>query len=780
MSESTLTRIEAFAAEQRPNWLGWTAIMLAIGIAVYFGLPLEPAPWWGLAMLAVAATLVFLSRRQPLALLGAAALLVMALGFTAATWRTLWVEAPQLYRSLYRAEVTGRVVEIELLPGSQRVTLDALTISSEKTGPLAVKDLPERVRIRLAKVSEPFHIGDWLRLTADLQPPAPPSIPDAFDFRRQAYFERLGGVGFSLQPPQKIAPPKEIAFNAVDSGLAWFDALRLTIGEKLQAQMAGPTAGMAMALVVGNQRALASKDVAALQDSGLAHLTSISGLHIGLAAGIFFFGLRALLALVPPIALRHDIKKWAAVIALLGAVFYAGLAGLPVPTQRALIMTGTFFLAILLDRSPISLRAIALAAIVVLLWAPEVLVGASFQMSFAAVLGLICVFDATRGFFTRWRQAGHDAPDFVGRILGFIQRGFVWLAALMLSSLVATVMTAPFAAYHFDRLTVYGIAANMLAVPLTGFWIMPWAVIVLVAMPFGLEAWPLVALGWGCDAILWIAHFFARLPGATILIPAMPIGGLLLMSSGLVWLCLVIGRLRWLGIAALCLGALAPLTYRAPDIVASGNGKLVAIKDAEDQYRFNSTRAAKIAAETWLRRNAQAKRLPFPAPALALDDATGGTPPEASKTDSCGPDMCRFATGMGYVTVALTEAGIAPACWSGRLVIALEPVEAGCRSAERVIDFFDLWRHGTHAIWIEDGSYRVERAFDTGDRPWTLRRFPEDAATPLAQPRAAETQGAGTPSPDAGPSLSHVTVPEGISTEEISTGASDRSDDPGS
>jgi competence protein ComEC len=694
-------------------------------------------------------------------LLGAVALLVMALGFTAATWRTIWVDAPQLYRSLYRAEVTGRVVEIELLPGSQRIILDHLEISSEKTGKLAGKDLPERVRIRLAKVTEPLRIGDWVRLTADLQPPSPPVIPGAVDFRRLHYFERLGGSGFTLQPLQKIAPPREVAFNAIDAGLAWFDTLRLEIGERLQAQMPQATAGMAMALIVGNQRALSSADVSALRDSGLAHLTSISGLHIGLAAGIFFFGLRALLALVPQIALRHDIKKWAAVVALLGAAFYAGLAGLPVPTQRALIMTGTFFLAVLLDRSPISLRAIALAAIVVLLWAPEVLVGASFQMSFAAVLGLICVFDATRGFFTRWRQAGHDAPDLVGRIIGFVQRGFVWLAALMLSSLVATVMTAPFAAYHFDRLTVYGIAANMLAVPLTGFWIMPWAVIVLVAMPFGLEAGPLVALGWGCDAILWIAHLFAELPGATILIPAMPIAGLLLMGLGLVWLCLVIGRARWLGLAALFLGALTPLAYRAPDILASGNGKLVAVMDTAGQYRFNSSRAAKIAAETWLRRNAQAKRLPFPAAQ------------ESGGADSCGPDMCRFATAMGHVTVALTEAGIGPACWSGRLVIALEPVEEDCRSADRVIDFFDLWRHGTHAIWIgEDGSYRIERAFDTGDRPWTLRRFPEDVAT------VAKTPWAGITSPDAGPYLSDETIPGGISADEISTGASGRSGDP--
>jgi competence protein ComEC len=762
MLDGLLTRIEVFVAAQRPNWLCWAAVMLGIGIALYFALTREPLWWWGPLAALAALGLAILLRTRPLALLLMAAALVVAVGFTAATWRTAWVEAPQLYRSIYRAEVTGRVVEIELLAGSQRVTMDQLTISSEKTGLLPPSETPDRVRIRLAKVAGPLTVGAWLRVTVDLQPPAPPAAPGAFDFRRQVYFTGLGGVGFSLQAPEPIPAPTDVAFNPIDAGLAWFDALRLAIGTRLQAQLPGPTAGMAMALIVGNQRALSTADVQAMQDSGLAHLTSISGLHIGLAAGIFFFGLRAILALIPPVALRFNIKKWAAVLALVGAAFYAGLAGLPVPTQRALVMTGIFFLAILLDRSPISLRAIALAAIVVLLWAPEVLIGASFQMSFAAVLGLIVAFDATRGFFTRWRQSGHDAPDVVGRILSLTQRASIGLAALMLSSLVATVMTGPFAAYHFDRLTLYGLASNMLAVPLTGFWVMPWAVIVLIAMPFGLEAWPLVALGWGCDAILWIAHFFAKLPGATILIPAMPVAGLLLTSAGLLWICLVIGRARWWGLAMLGLGALSPLSHDAPDILVAAEGgskRLVAIVDADGQYRFSSSRAMKIAAETWLRRNAQATRLPFPAPATAGMDAGAGR--ASGGGDSCGPDMCRFATPAGYVTVALTDAGIAPACWSGRLVISLEPVEGYCPSAERVIDFFDLWRHGTHAIWIDaDGSYRIERAFDTGDRPWTLRRFPKEVDTKTA--------------PDAAAPGTVESNPE----EDLSTGASTRSGDP--
>jgi len=767
-------RFEEFLAAQRPNWPGWAAVALGAGIAVYFGLPTEPEPWVGPAAILTAATLVVLVRKRPLRLVAAAALLIGSIGFSVVCWRADWVAAPQLSRSLYRAEVTGRVVEVELYPGSLRVTLDELAITTAKEGTLDAPTLPARVRVKLAKATEEIQIGDWIKVTADLQPPAPPAMPGAFDFRRQAYFERLGGVGFSLQPAVEVNAGEAHA-SPMAAMLDWFDALRLTIGRRIQAELPGSTGAMGMALIVGNQTALRADDVQAMRDSGLAHLTSISGLHIGLAAGIFFFGVRALLALVPPVALRFDIKKWAAILALCGAFFYAGLAGMPVPTQRALVMTGIFFCAILLDRSPISMRVIAFAAIVVLLLSPEALVGASFQMSFAAVLGLVRVFDGGRKQFSALRRVGRDAPDLFGRILGLGERCAVWLGTLMLTSLIASVMTAPYAAYHFNRLTLYGIAANMLAVPLTGFWIMPLAVLALLAMPFGLEHWPLVIMGWGCDLIITIAHWVADWQGAVLLIPAMPMAGLLIASFGLIWLCLVIGRWKWLGAAFLMIGCLSPLTQRPPDILAFAAGqssRLVAILGTDGAYHFNSTRAAKIAAETWMRRDAQEKRLPFPSPPsvdvalsthqLRLDvmhASQQASAPVAQIDGVCTTDWCRFDTRMGYVAVALTEAGTAPACQTARLVISLEPIESPCRAADRVIDFFDLWRHGTHAISIEgDGTFTVTRAFDTGDRPWTLRRFAK-----TAQPVGA------APS-DSGDSLG----------SGVSTGASSQSDDPGS
>lgn len=742
MLGSALQRFEEFSAAQRPNWPGWVAVALGTGIAIYFALQVEPPLWLGPAAILGLVVAAFAVRRWPLPWIATIAMLTVALGFAVACWRADWVAAPQLNRSLYRAEVIGHVVEVELYPGSLRVTLGELEITRAKDGKLEPSLVPARVRIKLAKTTEEIQIGDWIKVIADLQPPAPPAMPGAFDFRRQAYFERLGGVGFSLQPAVKIEA-RQKGSSAITAMLDWFDGLRLSIGRRIQAELPGATGAMAMALIVGNQTALRADDVQAMRDSGLAHLTSISGLHIGLAAGIFFFGVRAILALIPPIALRFNIKKWAAVLALCGAFFYAGLAGMPVPTQRSLVMTGVFFCAILLDRSPISMRVIAFAAIIVLLVSPEALVGASFQMSFAAVLGLVRVFDGGRKQFATLRRVGHNAPDLFGRILGFVERGGIWLGTLMLTSLIASVMTAPYAVYHFNRLTLYGLAANMLAVPLTGFWIMPLAVLALLAMPFGLEHWPLLIMGWGCDLIIAIAHWVSEWPGAVILIPAMPMAGLILASLGLIWFCLIIGRWKWMGLVLLLLGCLSPLTQRAPDILAFASGqssRLVALRGDDGLYRFSSTRAGKIAAETWMRRNAQEKRLPFPAiphaeimlnthqhriDAMQLPSQMIDVLPE---TGICTADWCRFDTPMGYVAVAMTQAGGDPACHTARLLISLEPMEELCPSADRVIDFFDLWRHGTHAISINgDGSFVISYAFDTGTRPWTLQRFAKTA-----------------------------------------------------
>ena len=268
-----------------------------------------------------------------------------------------------------------------------------------------------------------------------------------------------------------------IVFLAYPMGLGvWLAELRQSITDRILTQLPGETGAVAAALMTGYQTAVPEPVMAAMRDSGLAHLLSISGLHIGLVAGLLFVGLRRALALIPPLALAHPIKKWAAGAALIGAFGYLLLSGAPVPTQRAFLMTGLMLVAVLLDRRAISMRSVAWAACAILLITPEALVGASLQMSFAAVVALVAAYEGTRDY--RMRQRIGSGP---------LRRAGLYVAGIALTSVVATLATAPYSVFHFNRLALYGVVANVLAVPLTGLWVMPWAVAAFLLMPFGLE-----------------------------------------------------------------------------------------------------------------------------------------------------------------------------------------------------------------------------------------------------------------------------------------------------
>jgi competence protein ComEC len=474
--------------------------------------------------------------------------------------------------------------------------------------------------------------------------------------------------------------------------------------------------------------------MSAMRDSGLSHLLSISGLHISLAAGLMFVSCRFLLALFPWLALRIATKKWAAVLALLGATFYAILAGAAeptlsgsvVPTQRSLLMALIAFSAILLDRSPISLRLVAWSAVLLLLWQPESLMGPSFQMSFAAVFALIAGFDGLRPHLHSMRQYLATPPaDMAGRLLGYGGYGFFWLFSLVLSSLIASLATAPFGLYHFDRLQIYGIAANMLAVPLTGIWLMPAAVLALLLMPLGLDMpfWHL--LGWGCDVILWIGRAVQHWPQAVVAIPAMPAWGLLAASAGLIWICLARGWTRAIGLLGTVAMVLSIATQRQPDILLSESGRLLAIQDKAGQLVVSSNRTERRIRETWLHQRAQAKSDTF--------DYLNG---QANWLSCDYADDCRVKIAGHRITFDLGRVPSEIACGDTDIIIVPQR-RIFCDSSHDtgkpiVIDQRTLAKTGAMAIYLEPGSdmpssIKIETAAQSiGHRPWSAFGLDDD------------------------------------------------------
>ena len=440
--------------------------------------------------------------------------------------------APPLDKRIGQASIEGRVVAASALPSGIRLLLEDVAIRGRDE-----RALPRRVRITVRASGATAAPGDQVRVRAVLMPPPGPALPGAFDFQRKAFFDGLGAVGYAVGRIQLVEARSQ---STIGDRVA---RLRQAISARVRASLPGSAGAIAATLMTGDRGAIAARDLAAMRDSGLAHLLAISGLHIGLIAAILFFTVRGLLALAPRVALNYPIKKWAAAAAMLGAFAYLLITGLTIPTQRAFLMTSIVLLAVILDRSVISMGLVAWAAAVVLLLSPESLLGPSFQMSFAAVVALIAAYEVCRAPMIDWLGGG-----------GIGRRVLLYFMGIGLTTLVAGLATTPFAIFHFNRFVAFGLAANLVAVPVMALWIMPWAMLAYVLMPFGLERLALVPMGTGIDLVLGVAHTVAAWPGAVWLLPPMPTVGLVLVALGGLWLCLWRRAWRLAGIAGIAMG----------------------------------------------------------------------------------------------------------------------------------------------------------------------------------------------------------------------------------
>jgi competence protein ComEC len=681
------------AAEERERWVLWVPVFIGAGVALYFGLPFEPPFWLGATGLVVAVAARVVVRRWSVPTTAATCLTLAFLGFGAAQLRVTLVSAPILAREIGKAAVEGRVCEVGLQPHGYRLYLDDVTIAG-----LAPAATPQRIRLRVGSGFSPDQVGQRIGVTARLGPISAPVAPGSFDFQRDVFFERIGAVGFAFGAARPLSP--QTSESWLQSLPCRLSALRLTIAERIRAVLPGDAGAIGVALITGDQGAISKPTMQQMRDSGLAHLLSISGLHIGLVAGILFVTMRRGLCLIRRVAVRYPIKKWGAIAALAGTVFYVFLAGTPVPAVRALIMTSMFLLAVILDRTAISLPPVAWAAVVVLLVSPEELMGPSFQMSFAAVVALVAAYEASQAQRLRLRSEA-----------GWGGGAALYLAGLAFTSLIATLATGPYSIYHFNRIAFYGTAANMIAVPLTGVWVMPWAVLAVMLMPFGLERVALVPMGWGIDGIIGIAGQVAALPNAVSVVPAMSVAGLAIITLGGLWLCLWQRAWRLAGVPVIVVGLATVLLTRPPDLLISEDGRFFAVVAPDGRLLLSTTKADKFVTDNWLRRSDTDI-----AETLSIDGADAGG---RLACDSLGCIYRSFGR-----TVALVQQPMAllEDCGVADVVVSLEPVRVPCHPTTAVIDRFDLWRNGVYAIRIgDDGSIEIRSVRELrGERPWVV------------------------------------------------------------
>ncbi|QFR32481.1 ComEC/Rec2 family competence protein [Ancylobacter sp. TS-1] len=560
-------------------------VAFALGSALYFAAPQEPLAYAGFVPAGVFAALAAWRRERPFGFHLFALLAVVALGFAVAGLQVQRMAHPVLGSTLYAAELTGFVEAAEQRPRGSRITLLVTGFARPPAEP------PQRVRVTLTG-RDPPAVGSHVRLRATLGPPPGPAYPGGFDFGRAIWFDGIGATGFALGRPEAAPAPGAPPWSL--SLATWLDGTRRAIAARIRATLPGADGGVAVALVTGLRDAVGEPIEESMRIAGLSHILSISGLHMALVASTVFFLARALLALVPELALSRPIKAWAALPAVASASFYLLLSGAEVPTQRAYAMTLLVLSGVVLGRPALTLRTLALAALAVMALTPWAVLDPGAQMSFAATLALVAAYERFGRFIAA--PPGVSAP-----VLAVPAR---YLAALVLGSLAAGLATAPFAAFHFQRLAPLSLLANLAAMPVVSFIVMPMGLVGALLMPFGWDEPIWRVMGWGIGAMLAIADAVAALPGADRGVRAMPAVSLALFSLALVVLCLARSRLVLVAPALAGLALWATASAPRPDLLVDAQARTVAVRGADGALAVMGDRmsglAGRFAVEQWL------------------------------------------------------------------------------------------------------------------------------------------------------------------------------------
>ena len=690
-------------AVDRDRLILWLPACLASGILLYFLLRIEPPLWLG-AGLAATALLLFASvRRSRLAHALAAGLLAASIGFLAAELSAR--RMPPMPSLPHKAAVaTGRIAAIDVFAdGRRRLTLDAVGIAAAASATSTSRLL--RIKLR-ADDPALLSTGDRVRLRTLLHPPAAPDFPGGRDPQRDAFFSGLAGSGSALGAAVVLSHGPAHGFAA------WMRRLRESIAARIAAVLPGPRGAVAATLLTGLSSAIPQSDRDAFAASGLAHLLAVAGLHLGIVMGLALSIVRTGLAAWEWAALRLPCRQIAALSALAAGGLYMLLTGLHLPGLRSLAMAAIAMLGLLIGRRAVTLRALGFAAILLLLANPATLLDVGYQMSFAAVLALLAGYEAARPIMQRLQGPG------IGRRIA------LHAFQLFFTSLVAGAASLPYAAFHFGRVQFYFVLANLVAVPLTAFWVLPQGLLSLFLMPFGLEWVTLRPMGAGIDVILFLARTVSGFPAASLAVPAPPGWGLLLVSFGLLWLC--IWRTGWRVLAALpiVIGCASPWLIRAPDLLVSGEARLIALHDGPRMLLERASGADAITLEDWQR-------------AWAVGAAPGALPDAGAVAGAddvvCSPAAC-LVTRHGQTVLLLRDedgtrataeaedepkAAIEPAdCAGVALLVSPAPSHGACPGVPR-IDRFTVWRDGPQAVWLEPDGVRIASARDArGDRPW--------------------------------------------------------------
>jgi competence protein ComEC len=694
-------RAEAGAGRMLP----WVPVAFGTGIAFYFAADREPVAWVAAATAIGLCLLAYLLRRHK-AFAIAVMIAAMAAGFATATWKTRLIGHGVLARPMFGVSLSGFVETRDIRERTDRFVLRVVQMESPRS-----QTKIERVRLSVRKGTAPA-VGSFVELKARLQPPLTPMRPGSYDFGRDMFFQGIGASGFVTGAIKTLEPP--VAGGLSLRYAAFMQGLRDAIDARIRTALDGDKRAIATALLTGRRDAITTPVNDAMFISGLGHVLSISGYHMAVVAGVVFFAVRALLALVPALTVGFPIKKWSAAAALAAAAFYLLLSGAEVATQRSFFMTAVVLIAVMVDRRAVTFRTLAVAAMIVLVLAPEALVHPSFQMSFAATLGLVALVQIgmPRLFASPDNSATAKVALWGGREL----------MTLTLASLVAGLGTTPYAAFHFHRVTPYGVLANLAAMPVVSAVVMPAGLLGLAAMPFGFDAVFWRIMGWGIDWMIVVTQWVAGLPGAIGRMAAFGTGPLIAASVGIILLGLLRTPLRWCGAAVLLFSVIWALLVPQPDILISADGHHVGVRGRDGRLHLMQTAKDAFLLKEWLAADA---------------DERQPTDSSLAAGVSCDETGCVVQMADGaFAALALKPEAFIDDCERAALLVTSRQAPPGCSSA--VIDGERLRRQGTLALRRTRDGFAAEAIRPRGvDRPWSVAVDGDNADETILAPRIA-------------------------------------------
>ncbi|WP_343056624.1 ComEC/Rec2 family competence protein [Sphingobium subterraneum] len=682
--------LESWLEEEREQIGLWLPVALGVGVVAWFALPNQ---WGWIGWIAVCCGAMLLALILPAggriqrgllagAVLGAAGCLLI--------WgKAQWAGERPIARAAY-VEMTGRVLSRQLVPAQG---MERLIIAPE---PLRA-DLPRRMRIN---VMDKDHVsgldrGALIHFRSRLMPPAPPAVPGAYDFARKAYFDGIGATGRALPPVAVIESAPEGA-----------SSFRHRLSAHIRAQLAGGSGAIAATLATGDTGAIPEADAEAMRRSGLAHLLSISGLHVSAMIGAVILLVYRTLALSRRLALNLPLMAIAAGAGALAGVGYTILTGAEVPTIRSCVAALLVLGGLAIGRDSIGLRLVATGALVVLLFWPEALVGPSFQMSFLAVTVLVALSEA------RWYRALTGARD-----EGWARKFLRSVGALFITGLAIECALMPVALYHFHQAGLLGAFANLIAIPLTTAIIMPAEAggLLLDTIGLGAPLWWIV--GHALDAMLALAHWTAAQPGAVLALPSSARWAFGAVMLGLLWILLWRSRARRWGMVPVVLGSLAILWAPAPDLLVTGDGRHMAVHQPDGSMALLRGKAGDYVRDTL--GGAAGEGAGDGQDMAALDSIPGGR---------CGRDLCSLTverSGRSWHILAtrsrdrLPWAQFVAACAQADIVVSDRRLPRGCTPRWLKLDRASLSESGGVAIYLARGEWTSVR--QTGDaHPWVM------------------------------------------------------------